>query len=177
MSTEQVTNTEGASFCTICFIFNSCFELRKGPEKAHRNSPRRPGPAARDRRFGLGLVQRDDDFRRSSRRAPRRRGSGAWDDRRRFEVSGKWTTLRMSAAVVAARAAHDVDRVLVARVVMSPTFAPFSDDGVGADRGAVREKGDVAAEALQRQASACAPAPSASSMRARSPKAWTAPSS
>src|SRR5712664_2894459 len=51
------------------------------------------------------------------------------------------------AAAVAARAAHDVDRVLVP-LGGDETHprAALLDDGVGADRGAVRQEGDVAAE-------------------------------
>src|SRR6267378_4575728 len=57
------------------------------------------------------------------------------------------------AAAVAARAAHDVDRVLVPLGGDETDLrAALLDDGVGADRGAVRQEGDVAAEPVERNA-------------------------
>src|SRR6267143_1521559 len=57
------------------------------------------------------------------------------------------------AAAVAARAAHDVDRVLVPLGGDETDLrAALLDDGVGADRGAVRQVRDVAAEPVERNA-------------------------
>src|SRR5205085_3131073 len=52
---------------------------------------------------------------------------------------------------VAARAAHDVDRVLMAFGSDQPDFrAPFLNDRVRADGGAMREESDVVAEVVER---------------------------
>src|SRR5438874_8639273 len=57
------------------------------------------------------------------------------------------------APAVAARAAHDVDRVLVPLGGDEPDLgAALLDDGIRADRRAVREKRDVAAEVVEREA-------------------------
>ena len=83
--------------CTISSTRSSCAGFRNDHRKQIAIASHAFVEQLADRRFGFGLVQRRPRSRRSSRRAPRRRGSGAWArSATGFEVSGKCTTLRMS---------------------------------------------------------------------------------
>ena len=108
---------------------------------------------APDRGLGLGFVRAAPPPRRSSRRAPTRPRSGAWErSATGFWLEGKCTTLADVARGHAARAAHDVDRVLVAAGGDQPDPGALPlDERIGADRGPVREHRDVAAELARRR--------------------------
>ena len=123
------------------------------PEKADGDRLHPLGEQAADRRLGLCFVQRNDDFAEAIHPLGDAADQALRDDRRGLRGFGEMHHLADVAAAVAARAAHDVDRVLVPLGGDETDLrAALLDDGVGADRGAVRQERDVAAEPVQRNA-------------------------
>ena len=106
-----------------------------------------------DRCLGLRLVEFYDDFSKTIHALGNASDQPFRHDRARLRGLGEVHHLADVAPAVAARAAHDVDGVLVAARGDEPDPRAFLlDDRVGADRGAVREEGDVAAEMVEADA-------------------------
>ncbi len=136
-------------------LLHALFVPRKleRPEKTHGDGLDAGFDQALDRGLGFGLVQRNDHLAEAVDALRHALDQALGHDRHRLLAGGEVNHLGDIARGDAARAAHDVDRVLVAPRRDQADARAFSlDQRVRADRGAVGEHRDLAAELFEREA-------------------------
>ena len=117
------------------------------PEEAHADRVDSLREQPLDRRLGFGFVQGDHDLAEAVDALRDALDQALRDNRHGLRTLGKVHDLPDVARGDAARAAHDVDGVLVPARGDQPHLRAFSlDEGVRADSGPVREHLDIAAE-------------------------------
>src|SRR6185503_13073232 len=123
------------------------------PQEADRDRLYALAEQLADRGLGFLLVELDHDFAEAVDALGDAADQALRHDRRGLGGLRKMHHLADVAPAVAARAAHDVDRVLVAaRGDEADPGAALLDDGVGAHGRAVRQEGDIAAELAELEA-------------------------